>query len=57
VAFFRTLINWDTIADATAAAQSESSDIDLAANLAILANARIVAAIMAPKAAQAPIGN
>ena len=50
-AFFRTLINGGTIADATTAGQSATAEFDLAANLAILSDARIAAEIMAPIAA------
>jgi hypothetical protein len=50
-AFFRVLINGGTIGEATVAGKSASDAFELAANLAILADARIAAEITAPKAA------
>ena len=50
-AFFRALIDGGTIGEATTAGKSASAEFDLAANLAILSDARIAAEITAPKAA------
>ena len=50
-AFFRSLINGATIADAAKAGQSQTPDFNLAANLAILSDARIAANFTATRAA------